>query len=292
MEQFQEPIHYQNPQLCIKAWQFEDDASPKPAGRRWHYHKEVELILVLRGAMGVHTAGAVYALRPGDIVMIGSSQLHLSHKTSEEDLVYIVLHVDLQRYFDPAMMMYYRHFSELVRPLEELNYIFRENGEARQETAGIILDIHKEMMEKRKGYEIAASMRIKQLLLTLLRHDRRELLQGYAYVDDATMRPVLDYVDEHLAQRVDMDEVSRIARMSYSAFSKYFKRSIGVSFVDYVNRQRIRKAEHLLVTRPGSVAEIAADVGFANMAHFYELFKRYSGCTPKQYAHRLLQREE
>ncbi|GMK48627.1 AraC family transcriptional regulator [Paenibacillus glycanilyticus] len=290
-EQFQEPIHYQNQHLCIKAWQFTDESKPGPSNRRWHYHKEVELILVQNGSMNLHTPGHCYALDAGDVAIVGSSQLHLSQKTSDGPLIYIVLHVDLQRYFDPAMMMYYRHFSELVRPLEELNYIFRENAAARLEMAGILTGIHEEMIGKRKGYEIAASMHIKHLLLTLLRHDSRGLLQSYEFVDDTVMRPVLDYVSRHLSERIDMDEVSRIARMNYSYFSKYFKKAVGVSFVDYVNRQRILKAAHRLVAEPASVSSIAASVGIENMAHFYELFKRYNGCTPKEYARRLLRGE-
>ncbi|MBB6730853.1 helix-turn-helix domain-containing protein [Cohnella zeiphila] len=291
-EQFQEPIHYQNRHLCIKAWQFTDRSEPGPPGRRWHYHKEVELVLVQEGAMNFHTPGHSYALDAGDVAIVGSSQLHLSQKTADGPLVYIVLHVDLQRYFDPAMMMYYRHFSELVRPLEELNYIFQESAAARREMAGILTDIHEEMIGRRNGYEIAASMHIKHLLLTLLRHDSRGLLQSNEFVDDAVMRPVLDFVDRHLSERIDMDEASRIARMNYSYFSKYFKKAVGVSFVDYVNRQRIRKAAHLLVAEPASVSAIAASVGIENMAHFYELFKRYNGCTPKEYARRLLRGED
>ncbi|MFD0712580.1 helix-turn-helix domain-containing protein [Paenibacillus sp. GCM10027626] len=58
-------------------------------------------------------------------------------------------------------------------------------------------------------------------------------------------------------------------------------------FVEYVNRKRIAKAEQLLVTTRDSVTEIALAVGIGNMAHFYELFKRYNRCTPKQFLHKM-----
>ena len=288
METYKEPIHYQNEHLCMKVWQFVDTNPKKPPGSMWHYHKEVELIIVQEGRLDIRTPDNTYSLFPGDVVLIGSSQLHTSYKMEDDPLVYIVLHVDLQPYFDPAMMMYYRHFSEMVRPLEDLNYMFVENDRAKKEIGRIIVEIHSEIMSKAKGYEIAASMHIKHLLLTLLRFDRRELLQPFEYVDAAVMRPILDYVDNHLAEKIDMEEVSRIAGMSYTYFSKFFKKCVGVSFTDYVNRQRIRKAERLLITLPESVTDIAANVGIENMAHFYELFKRYNGCTPKEYAKKLL----
>ncbi|MFK7694337.1 helix-turn-helix domain-containing protein [Paenibacillus sp. HJGM_3] len=287
MEIFKEPIHYQNPQLCIKVMEFKVVEKEQQLHSRWHYHKEIEFVLVREGRHEIHTVNRVYRLYPGDVVAVGSSQLHLGHKVGDEDMRCVVLHFDLQPYFDPAMMMYYRHFTEIYHPLEALNYIFLENEPVKQEVARIILAILEEISEKPKGYEIAASMHIKHLLLTLLRGDRKGLLQGHEGVDAAVMKRIIDYVDEHLAEKIRMEDVSRLVGMSYTYFSKYFKKGIGDSFTDYVNLRRIRNAERLLVTSDRSVTDIAAEVGIHNMAHFYELFKRHNGCTPKEYLRRL-----
>ncbi|MDR6550093.1 AraC family transcriptional regulator [Paenibacillus qinlingensis] len=288
MNTFKEPIYYQNEHLCMKVWQFTNDNPKAPFGSQWHYHKEIEFIIVQEGILSLRTPNNEYVLKQGDVVLIGSNQLHLSHKPDDDLLVYIVLHVDLQPYFDPAMMMYYRHFSEMVRPLEDLNYMFSENEQAKQEIGRTIIDIHTEMMNKIKGYEIAMSMHIKHLLLTLLRYDRHELLQSFDYVDATVMEPILAYVEAHLHEKIEMEEVSRLAGMSYTYFSKFFKKSVGLSFTDYVNRQRIQKAEKLLITKTEIITDIAASVGIENMAHFYELFKRYNGCTPKEYVRKLM----
>jgi len=287
---YKEPIHYQNPMLCIKVWQFEVERRniPAPAGNiRWHYHKEVEFILVREGVHEMHTPNRVYTLSSGDVIVIGSSQLHRGRPIGGERLVYIVLHVDLEPYFDSAMMRYYRHFSEVHHPLEALNYMFEENEQVRAEVGRIIERIHAEVMGKKNGYEIAASMHIKHLLLTLLRGDTRGLLQAHEAIDAETLKPIIEHVDSHLAEKIDMERVSRLAGMSYHYFSKYFKKTMGASFTDYVNRKRISKAVRLLVTSGQSVTDIAREVGIENMAHFYELFKRFNGCTPKQYLRKI-----
>ncbi|WP_127583069.1 helix-turn-helix transcriptional regulator [Paenibacillus koleovorans] len=286
---FQEPIYYQNPQLCIKVMEFRVSAPEVKMRDRaqWHYHKEIEFVLVRQGTHEIHTVNRVYRLEPGDVVVVGSSQLHRGHKVGDDELAFVVLHFDLQPYFDPAMLMYYRHFSEIYEPLEALNYIFVENVEVKRQVERIILAIHDEITLRPKGYEIAASMHIKHLLLTLLRADRKGLLQAHEWSDGELMKRVMDYVDEHLADKIEMEQVSRLAGMSYSYFSKYFKRAMGASFTDYINRRRIHTAERLLVTSDRSVTDIAAAVGIANMAHFYEMFKRFNGCTPKEYLRRL-----
>ncbi|MDZ7542833.1 cupin domain-containing protein, partial [Clostridium perfringens] len=185
----------------------------------WHYHKEIEFILVEHGIHEMETPERSYTLEPGDIVVLGSSQLHRPRKISDDPLSFIVLHVDLEPYFDPAIMMYYGHFAEVQEPLDELNYIFADE-QVRSEVGRIITSIHDEVMSPRKGYEIAVSMHIQHLMLTLLRQDTIGKLQSYGEIDAAVIRPVVAYVEEHLTDRIDMQEVCRIAGMSYTYFSK------------------------------------------------------------------------
>lgn len=283
MDSFQEPIHYQNPQLCIKVWKFIHRGEEQLERQLWHYHKEIEFILVLEGIHQMHTPSEEYKLHPGDVMVIGSNQLHKSRLQTGNTVEYIVLHVDLEPYFDPAMMHYTRHFMEIVNPLDDLNYMFSKYPHVRAEVGSILLQIHGEVMSKRKGYEIAVSMHIKHLLLILLRNDDKQLLSAHEYVDADALRPVFAHIEKHVRDTIDMAEVSRVAGMSYVYFSKYFKKKIGLSFTEYVNRKRISEAKRLLVTSSKSITAIAAEVGIENMAHFYELFKRFNNCTPKQF---------
>lgn len=287
MQIVQEPIHYQNPQLCMKVWKFTNTGDGQEGPIQWHYHKEIEFVLVVEGVHEMYTPTHSYRLYPGDVMVVGSSQLHRGLTPAGQDVAYIVLHIDLEPYFDPAMMHYTRHFMEVVSPLEELNYIFRQSPHVQQEVGAIIHLIHEEVMQKLKGYEIAVSMHIKHLLLTLLRNDDQGLLLAHEYVDADVIRPVTAYIEAHLADKIDMGEVSRMAGMSYTYFSKYFKSKVGIPFTDYVNRKRIAKAERMLAIGNTNVTDIAAAVGIENMAHFYELFKRFCGCTPRQYKQKM-----
>lgn len=290
MNIFEEPIHYQNPLLHIKVWEFTADCAPSdkpPANWTWHYHKEVEFLFIRSGIHGMHTLNHSYVLNPGDVMVIGASQLHWGNKLSEDDLVYIVLHVDLQPYFDPPMMMYYPHFSEVRNPLESLNDMFRKDDALREEVAGYIVRVHEEIMERKKGYEIAASIYIRHILLAMLRGDKEELLQANDAEGAIVLRPILEHVERHLHEKIDMEEVSRLANMSYHYFSKFFKKTMGLTFTEYINRKRIFRAEQQLLTTARTITEIAETVGIENMAHFYELFKRYNGCTPKQFLQKM-----
>ncbi|ANE45321.1 hypothetical protein SY83_02100 [Paenibacillus swuensis] len=287
MKNLKEPIYYQSPLLSLKVSSFVVSHGEQTVDRPWHYHKELEFILVRQGHLECLTTEQVYTLNQGDVLLLGSSQLHHTRKIGDQTLDHIVLHIDLESYYEPAMMMYFPYFSELHAPLSVLNYIFQENQLVKEEISRTILLIYEEMHTKTIGYEMAANMHVRQLLLLLLRSDHGLKLRGYDRMDAAIFRQVTDFIDDHLSDKIEMERVCSLVNMSYSYFSRYFKQAVGMSFTEFVNLKRIKKAERLLVTKKSSITEIASLVGIENMAHFYKLFKRFNGCTPKEYMNRL-----
>ncbi|GGH27539.1 helix-turn-helix domain-containing protein [Paenibacillus segetis] len=287
MKVFKEPIEYQDPLLCIKIWKLVNEGLEYPIEWIWHYHKEVEVLTVEQGILDVHIPDKVYRLKAGDSCIIGSSQLHFGRKIGTERLVYMVLHIDLHAYFNPAIQMYYRQFTEIDQPLDRLNYIIEENEHARREIADILKELHDEMQGKKSGFEIATSMLVIKILLTLFRNDDRRTLDQESSMDVPLLKEVISYINSHIGEKIELKHVCKLANMSYSYFSKYFKKMMGISFTDYVNRRKIQEAERLLITKNMRVTEIAETIGIENMAHFYELFKRYTGCKPKEYIAKL-----
>jgi len=287
---YDEPIRYMNNVLCIHIWQVVKTYTHVNWNPRWHYHKELEFLYMQEGSMEIRVQDQLYRLDPGDVFVVGSMQPHITRKTDENKLAYLVLHFDLQPYFDPALLMHFRYFSEIDRPLCSLNGQIKQKEEMRAELTRTILLLFQELERKSIGYEIAASLQVRQLLLTLLRHDDsfRHAAVPYEQANAPSLRPVLDYVNLRLSEKIQMSEVSAMMNMSYHYFSKYFKKVMGLSFVDYINVQRIRKAERLLLTEDIGITEISERIGIANTAHFYELFKRINRCTPREYMRRLV----
>jgi AraC-like DNA-binding protein len=71
--------------------------------------------------------------------------------------------------------------------------------------------------------------------------------------------------------------------MSESRFSRFFKRSTGNSFTDFVNRVRINSACHLLMQTDHYVTDICYQVGFNNVANFNRRFLEIKGMTPTEF---------
>ncbi|MFB9330181.1 helix-turn-helix domain-containing protein [Paenibacillus aurantiacus] len=284
MEFYNEKVVYENPLLSLKIFQSE---RTHDFYINWHHHRELELLLVTDGILDVYIDDESVRLEAGDVAIIGANQLHRDRSIGVP-MHYIVLQFDLEQFFDHSSMPYMRFFSETKNPLSQANYIFRENADAKAEAADCIRSILHEATTKQTGYELAVSMLIKKLLLLFIRSDTKKTLAESEDFDRARLRGVLDYVEAHLTDRIQVEEVCKLANMSYYYFVKFFKKAIGLSFTEYVNYRKIKWAERILLTKDMSVSEVGDRIGMPNMAHFYKMFKKYNDCSPKQFQKRML----
>lgn len=98
------------------------------------------------------------------------------------------------------------------------------------------------------------------------------------------------YIDNNF-NKVDLtlQEVADDAGMSASYFSKQFKEEKGISFIHYLTKFRINRAQQLLKDLSLKTYEVADQVGYADYPHFAKTFKKYTGSSPKEYRKNLLQ---
>ena len=93
---------------------------------------------------------------------------------------------------------------------------------------------------------------------------------------------VRSWVLSDLARQYTVEEAADRAGMSPSHFAHIFKRELGISFIDFVNRSRMERARELLLTTDLLVRQIADTVGVESPNHFGLLFRRAFGVTPNE----------
>ena len=95
--------------------------------------------------------------------------------------------------------------------------------------------------------------------------------------------PAVAYLRDHPRENVSMKEMADLCHLSPSYFSRLFNRETGETFVNYVNRQKIRLAKEELRGTNKSINQISSDVGYLNVSNFIAVFKRLEGVTPSVY---------
>ena len=103
---------------------------------------------------------------------------------------------------------------------------------------------------------------------------------------------VLDFVAEHFAQTITVEDLANVAALSPSHFSRLFKQTMGKSPMNFVTAYRVEQAKKRLSSMDLPLIDIALDCGFADQAHFSRVFKQSEGITPKTYRTSLRKKQE
>ena len=102
-------------------------------------------------------------------------------------------------------------------------------------------------------------------------------------IKPASFDNMIAYIDEHYDQKIELEDIAKIGGYNVAYTSQFFKRQMGISFVEYVLRLRIRDATVRLASTDEAVARIASDCGFADVKAFNVAFKKHFNMTPTEY---------
>ena len=250
-----------------------------------HSHDYIEILYMISGEttheMPDHPPLTLHA---GELLMINCHAMHSVRRCGEGDVgVNFIIHPS---FFDDALALLgsssalgrflleafgrgersvpYLHFKVADVPsiqslMESMLYRLIEREDVRQRT-------------------LKAAMNL--LLLDLLDHT------AYLSMPDrrgnALVLAVLEEIEQHYAT-VRFDELAARHRVSPAYLSKTVRAHLGEGCTQLLQRRRVAQARRLLRDTDLPVAEVARAVGYENTGHFYRLFSREAGMSPRAY---------
>jgi len=133
--------------------------------------------------------------------------------------------------------------------------------------------------------DIYADLNLKELLIRLIQSQHlQELSLDRLEKSNATRQHfVLDYIQQHLTEKINVDTLSSKAYLGRNTFFRWFKEQFGITPLEYINRERVKQAKQLLSNSNDSVGSIAMQCGFSDVNYFVRLFKKMEGITPGFY---------
>ena len=210
----------------------------------------------------------------------------------------VVRHVQMV-YRDPALMVE-DVASEFGYSVTQLNRLLKEETgltffeflqEARVRSAGYLLlytDMDIEDIADAVGYKsrsglYAAFARMKGMSPAVFREKNKgHARQGESLLYSTTYSKLIYYLHRHYAEDLTLDEVAKEFHYNKSYLCQLLAKD-NTTFHDTLNEIRIYNACKLLGTTEKSVEVIAAEVGFGSTKSFYENFRKFRGCTPREY---------
>lgn len=254
-----------------------------------HIHGCIEIIYPLSGLFQIMLNHISYDFTVGEMILINSNEVHSIRALSNGLNRYIVIKFDPSLLYSNSQSIFdMKYVMPFVLKESYHQRLFKEEEISTSSVPSTIHSIYKEFTVQEHGYELAIKGDILHLFLFILRHQSthtQDIITNPALTEDIMFRlqSVFDYVEKNYQNPITSKDMAKLCNLSYSYFSRTFKKIIKRSFNDYLNYIRITKAEVLLTSTSYNITEIAMMVGFSTSSYFIQQFKHYTGISPKQF---------
>lgn len=230
----------------------------------WHWHEELQIEAIEEGTGSLSFRGRELPTPAGSLLLVPPGEVHTNRHTTPAGCTYRVLNLS----------------SELIARTfgGDRAFAVRESVLQDRELFRLFVATHARLEE------IPSRLTGDVLLLRLLeqvfqRTSKPISPEGCGREEGLRVRRVREYLIQHHAENVALEDLSRVANLSPFHLHRVFTREVGMSPHAFQTSVRIARAKALLCQgRPLRV--VAAETGFADQSHFTREFKRFVGLTP------------
>lgn len=97
------------------------------------------------------------------------------------------------------------------------------------------------------------------------------------------IQKAISYINENISENISLDAIAEYVYLSPSYFSRLFKKEMGVSFTDYLNKARVEESKKYLADIKLSMSDISNIIGFSDQSYYTKVFKKFEGLSPGQF---------
>lgn len=257
-----------------------------------HWHYFTEMVYLVSGILFAEVDGQQLTINPGDMIIFHPKQVHafLDYPVKEErpdkPYFYVIK-------FDDMILSNTTPGSPKLPKL--LDRATKDNSATNLITAHELRfnpvklffeNCIWETQHRAFGYDIKVASMISLIITELI---RIWLRQGFHFSTKSTFDnfsnkdfSVLEYIDKHSAENINIEELASKCGMCYSNFAKQFKAQFGKTCKEYIEFVRICKADTLLLYTDKTLNYISQETGFTDASHFIRTYKKIRNITPKQ----------
>jgi len=255
-----------------------------------HRPDHLEVVIFESGELGYEVEGHACTVRKNDVIVAGDRIRHrclpagvAQHAPRSVVLSFLpsLLHAGAPLGDD---LQYLMPFT-LLEPSFP-NVIPAGTGLWR-ELIDFVEKIRRELPGESERSRLAIKTYLRMILLSLVNH-YSHLKSARAALENQQgqmkrLAPLMAHIEQHYEKPIRVNDAARMCAMSECSFMQLFREVTGQSFVPYLNRFRIARAQELLASTTNAISEISLETGFCNQSYFGVIFRRMTGMTPLEY---------
>ena len=242
-----------------------------------HWHRAVEIIYMQEGSLDVTIESENFTIQKGDCIVINGNILHSTKCTSPNTAILLQIPLDFMEKYIPD--------------LGQLIFLFDfRTKEQKQQTKQAMFKTILEQLQlinnvRPDGYLLRFNSLIFELLFQLYHNFAVKILQSNTSQkkkDMNRLEPVLDYISKHYREPISLNEIAEVACLQTGYFCRFFRKKMGITFLEYQNEYRLSFIYRDLITTRDPVHVILERHGFTNYKLFRRMFLEHFGNTPTQ----------
>ncbi len=237
-----------------------------------HWHDHLEFLYIINGKGIIECNSISYNVKPGDLVVVNSRELHCGYSLSDFFMYYCIIVDPVLLQSSNADACNIKYINPITRNLLIFNNLISED----KEILDCINEILSEYDMQKIGYELSIKSDIYKTLVLLMRNHVRNTVDKNIYElrkkELERLRPVLEYIENNYSKQINGLELSKLCNISRYHFCHLFKEMTGKTVTEYINNIRINKAVELLFSTSLNITEISLATGFNDINYFIRIF--------------------
>ena len=134
-----------------------------------------------------------------------------------------------------------------------------------------------------EALEASLSSAVAYRRLLSAQHRESQQTNAPAADEDEVVAQAKAYIQAHLGEDISRTDIAKKVYLHPDYLSHIFRDRTGATLSDYILQERVNQAKRLLEANRMPITEIGEAVGFSNSSYFGKVFRKYVGCTPKDY---------
>ena len=254
-------------------------------GIYWHYHPEYQLTLVLRGQGKRFVGDDISRFKAGDLVLTGPNLPHMwcsSRARRGNGRPHEAIIIQFPESIFGGQFLSLPEMAAVRRLLERSSRGIRFAEDVRPKIA-------RRMVRMGRLRGLARLIELLEILRILSQSPIERVLSSTAFMRDVAHadRERIDRICRHIAENstrpIVLAQAAEAAHMSVPAFTRFFRKCTGKSFVEYLTELRVGAACRLLVETDRTVTQVCYESGFGNLSNFNRRFRELKGVTPRDF---------
>lgn len=254
----------------------------------FHFHDQMEILIIMSEGDKFFIRNKVYPLSRGSVFILNSSDLHRSVAKPRSIYQYYSI-----RFFPEEIDGLSTENFDLIRCFRNhsnFNHMVRLNIDQLDHLLKLVNKIEYYLATDCSafGKEIFAKTLLAEVLIYInFLYDLPPLPAAPEKEDVTAYYPVISYINEHVTEKISLDDLSGKFFVNKYYLSHRFKALFGMTLGDYITQKRLSLAKSYL--RQGLPVTISGEkAGFNSCNHFIRTFTKTVGLSPKQYAKQYL----